>query len=349
MLLLPQADREQCAAFIRDERVMVIWSESIDRIVPLCADFEERLIKLLWRSRPLAPPSVKSGGQASSSYNGHSDVTTAEGVTPAMEGFGLLAGRVHSPSVNATLRSKGLFGELGRVATDDLPPLPPNEKGKNSTRPKKHVVKRTWYGAKKVIEVPDDQAYEMGVDSSDPEKAAQSAGEWYDQQESSKRTKRPVKMYAPIYNGLAAGLALFFIGNGLRTLLMEWALDGSAIRFALLAFAPLLYAVSLFFALQIVQNLSMAIGPIAHFHENSKYYSAVKPKANKRVDANLPHVTIQMPVYKESLEEVLKPSVESLKKAMQTYARQGGTSNIFINDDGLRVRASLLSSTPYYS
>ncbi|KAJ7479944.1 glycosyl transferase family group 2-domain-containing protein [Mycena galericulata] len=43
-----------------------------------------------------------------------------------------------------------------------------------------------------------------------------------------------------------------------------------------------------------------------------------------------------MPVYKESLETVLAPSIESLKKAMQTYARQGGTSTIFINDDGLR-------------
>ena len=135
MLLLPQADREQCAAFIRDERVMVIWSESIDRIVPLCADFEERLIKLLWRSRPLAPPSVKSGGQASSSYNGHSDVTTAEGVAPPSEGFGLLAGRVQSP-VNATLRSKGLFGELGRDPADDLP----NEKEENLTQPKKPIV-----------------------------------------------------------------------------------------------------------------------------------------------------------------------------------------------------------------
>jgi hypothetical protein len=51
----------------------------------------------------------------------------------------------------------------------------------------------------------------------------------------------------------------------------------------------------------------------------------------------LPHITIQMPVYKESLETVLAPSIESLKKAMQTYARQGGTSTIFINDDGLRL------------
>jgi hypothetical protein len=31
------------------------------------------------------------------------------------------------------------------------------------------------------------------------------------------------------------------------------------------------------------------------------------------------------------------PSVYSLKKAMQTYARQGGTSAIFVNDDGLQL------------
>jgi cellulose synthase/poly-beta-1,6-N-acetylglucosamine synthase-like glycosyltransferase len=43
-----------------------------------------------------------------------------------------------------------------------------------------------------------------------------------------------------------------------------------------------------------------------------------------------------MPVYKEGLEAVLAPSVESLKKAMKTYARQGGTSTIFVNDDGLQ-------------
>ena len=55
------------------------------------------------------------------------------------------------------------------------------------------------------------------------------------------------------------------------------------------------------------------------------------------VDNNLPHVTIQMPVYKESLKTVLAPSIESIKKAMQTYARQGGTSTIFINDDGLQL------------
>lgn len=49
----------------------------------------------------------------------------------------------------------------------------------------------------------------------------------------------------------------------------------------------------------------MMIGPIAHYHENSKYYSAIPPRPNKEVDNSLPHITIQMPVYKESLEAVL--------------------------------------------
>ncbi|KAF5339551.1 hypothetical protein D9611_011423 [Ephemerocybe angulata] len=327
MLALPGADREQCAAFIRDERVMVIWSESIDRIVPLCNDFEERLIKLLWRSRPLAPPSVTSGNQGSASVSAHGSVaghaTGSDLGTPAsFEGFGL-----GSQRGSRTLQGKGVFGELGRD------PLEAVELGvkveEEKRRGKKHVVKRTWLGRKKIVEVdvaPGDEVYD-----------GSEKGAWDEEAGPLKASKRPVKLYAPVYNGLAAGLALVFIGNGVRTLLMEWRLDGDATRFALLAVAPLLYCVSLFFALQIVQNISMALGPIAHFHSNSKYYSAIKPRPNKAVDMNLPHVTIQMPVYKESLEQVLAPSIRSLKKAMQTYARQGGTSNIFVNDDGLRL------------
>ena len=114
-----------------------------------------------------------------------------------------------------------------------------------------------------------------------------------------------------------------------------------------------------FFCLQLIQNVTMTVGPIVQYHQNSKYYSARPPRPNKQVDNDLPHITIQMPVYKEGLDAVLcalfilnysllssnyftflvfsAPSIASLKRAMQTYARQGGTSNIFINDDGLRV------------
>ena len=52
-------------------------------------------------------------------------------------------------------------------------------------------------------------------------------------------------------------------------------------------------------------HAACSLGPVAQFHENSKYYSAVPPAPNKLVDENLPHMTIEMPVYKESLSETM--------------------------------------------
>jgi hypothetical protein len=63
-------------------------------------------------------------------------------------------------------------------------------------------------------------------------------------------------------------------------------------------------------------------------------------------------ITVQMPVYKaclftivfrwmpneqESLDSVIMPTIESLKKAMTTFERQGGTVNVIICDDGLQL------------
>ncbi|KAH9923868.1 glycosyl transferase family group 2-domain-containing protein [Fomitopsis serialis] len=307
MMDLPTADKEQNAAFVRDERVLVVWSDSIDDIIPTCHDFEERLIKLLWRSRPNA---VGSHGASSSS---HPASISGSGSGNSLYRSGRSSSQLPpapgTPGVPGTPRGMGRMSLL--MGKDDI------EKGAGV---EETVVKtktiRTWYGKKKTIII-------EGPDMSELDNALPQ--------------KRPALLYAPIYNGLAAGLSVYFIGNGFKTLLAEWRLDNNFVRFALVATMPFLYCVSLFFALQIIQNVSMAIGPIAQYHENSKYYSAVKPRPNKIVDNDLPHITIQMPVYKESLETVLAPSIESIKKAMQTYARQGGTSTIFVNDDGLRL------------
>jgi hypothetical protein len=51
----------------------------------------------------------------------------------------------------------------------------------------------------------------------------------------------------------------------------------------------------------------------------------------------LPHVTIQCPVYKEGLWSVIEPTIRSLKTAISTYEMQGGTANIFVNDDGMQL------------
>ncbi|KAG1740933.1 glycosyl transferase family group 2-domain-containing protein [Suillus lakei] len=255
MCLLPQAEKDQNAAFIRDERVLVVWSDSLDTIIPIARDFEDRLIRLLWRTRPPLPST-------------------------------------HEPSIYSEKPAD--------------PRLTPSSTV-NSESPK-----RTWYGRV----VPSDQ---------DPEKVQQ------------KPAARPIMLYAPVYNGLSAALAFIFIGNGLRTVLTEFRLDANYTHFALCAVMPLLFCVSLFFTLQILQNVTFAVGPIAHYHQNSRYYSAIPPIPNPAVDNALPHITIQMPVYKESLATVLTPSLTSLKTAMQTYARHGGTSSLFINDDGLRL------------
>ncbi|KAF9524935.1 glycosyl transferase family group 2-domain-containing protein [Crepidotus variabilis] len=335
MLMLPQADREQGAAFIRDERVLIIWSESLDRIVPLCQDIEERLIKLLWRSRP----SHAAASAASGTVSANGSVADHSSGEAIMFGGGRKGGSrpnsmrggtgANTPIITPGGIVKGMYGEQGRDwDADELDDekFKPLEKGLPND-PHGGVnggvggvggrrFKRTWYGKKVPLPSMDTELGALGyVQNTDDETIH----------------PRPTPLYSPLYNGLAAGMAVVFIGNGVKTLLLEWRLDGVLDKMADG------FAWMQFFCLQIVQNITMSIGPIAHYHSNSKYYSALAPQPNKIVDNALPHITIQMPVYKESLETVLAPSIRSLKKAMQTYARQGGTSTIFVCDDGLRL------------
>ena len=69
--------------------------------------------------------------------------------------------------------------------------------------------------------------------------------------------------------------------------------------------------------------------------QNSRFYSAQLPR--RLTNQILPHVTIQCPVYKEGLESVIKPTVQSIKTAISTYELQGGSANMFVNDDGLQI------------
>jgi hypothetical protein len=80
-------------------------------------------------------------------------------------------------------------------------------------------------------------------------------------------------------------------------------------------------------------------GPIGAVLSNSRSYSAVRPNIQLAYKAGFtcPHVTIEMPVYKESLTSVIMPTVTSLKAAISHYELNGGTANIFIFDDGLQV------------
>ncbi|KAG8810361.1 hypothetical protein FRC18_004096, partial [Serendipita sp. 400] len=293
--------KEQSAAFIRDERCLICWSDNLDHIIPTCQDIDEKLIALIWRHRPnnlrTPQPSVLTAG------------TTAAGTSPfgsesylRVNGGGEKSG-LQSPEQEYDANGKPIVHNVRRTGDEE-----------SSVDEKKEVVKKSWFGWK-------------------TERAGQDV-------EAGKPAKRPTRLLAPIYNGIGAGLCLYFMGNGVGMLLREYWIDHDPMRFALVVTVPFLFCVSLFFAMSVIGIFTQAFGPVAQYHQNSKYYSAVRPAQNEEVDNNLPHITIQMPVYKESLKETIAPSCESLKKAMQTYARQGGTSTIMICDDAKRTETN---------
>ncbi|KAH8105321.1 glycosyl transferase family group 2-domain-containing protein [Cristinia sonorae] len=276
MSWLPHADKEQCGAFIRDEKVLVVWAYNLDNIIPACKDFEEKMVRLAWNQRSSLVPSALPSTTNSETHLRGSEKTAES-------------------------------SDSGRGNTN--PAVEPTDKGDSSgNKSKRRCGLDYWFLQKR-----GDKSLRDSPSS------------------------RPMRLFAPVYGGLAVALSIYFIGTGVNIMIQEVVLDGSYIRLALLVTAPFLFCVSIFFAAQIIGNVSMIIGPVAQYHQNSKYYSAIAPLPNKDTDSNLPHITIELPVYKESLMETIAPSVYSLKKAMQTYARQGGTSAIFVHDDGLQL------------
>lgn len=156
---------------------MVIWSESLERIVPTCHDFDERLIKLLWRSRlPLS--------RAGTSSPASSSVTpSVDGHTPSFTAEGKPLSRVGSAQA-ISLRHAGVHSRVYGMNGDETMV---DEKGKGKEKldegetihhPKK--IKRTWYGKK----------YEQEIDLE------------------CQYTKRPTRLFAPFYNGVAAAMSL---------------------------------------------------------------------------------------------------------------------------------------------
>ncbi|CZR60536.1 uncharacterized protein PAC_10432 [Phialocephala subalpina] len=148
--------------------------------------------------------------------------------------------------------------------------------------------------------------------------------------------KRPTVLLNPIMVGLTLTLLIAALGLGWRNLAQEVAVDGKYTRLALLVVTPCQVFVSLFFMQIIVVNIAQIFGPISQLNMNSKFYSGKPPKRLNR-DGFLPHVTIQMPVYKEGLNAVIQPTIISLKAAISTYELQGGSANIFVNDDGMQL------------
>ena len=153
---------------------------------------------------------------------------------------------------------------------------------------------------------------------------------------------RPLVLTSSIFIGMAfMCIIILVIGLGNRSLALEVMTDQVMIRLALIVTEPLFLMMGLFFVIVVFGNIFQMIGPITSIKTNSRFYSAVKPNMQqaRALGFRPPPITIQMPIYTESLEGVVKPTVKSLNAAISYYESRGGSARIFMNDDGMAVRS----------
>ncbi|KAH0288146.1 hypothetical protein KCU71_g15735, partial [Aureobasidium melanogenum] len=148
---------------------------------------------------------------------------------------------------------------------------------------------------------------------------------------------RRIVLTQAICNALTLCLIIVVLALGWRKVAIEIGYDGGYARIAFLLCLLPQFWVSLFFFQALVGNLAQLFGPISQLTSNTKFYSGVAPKRLNADLVALPHITIQCPVYKEGLQAVIEPTVHSIKAAISTYEMQGGTANIFVNDDGMQL------------
>lgn len=147
---------------------------------------------------------------------------------------------------------------------------------------------------------------------------------------------RRVQWFAGAVRGLGVCIATLVVANWIRTVVQAVRLDGEPVYLVtLLAIFPM-FLVLLPLADNVASCVAMALGPIRPMMRNSRFYSGVAPQAPAG-KILLPHVTIQVPVYKESLKQVLQPTLDSVRAAITEYELQGGTASILIAEDGMLV------------
>lgn len=149
--------------------------------------------------------------------------------------------------------------------------------------------------------------------------------------------ERPFLLLHASVIGVAMTLVVFIEMLCVAKLIEEYQWDKGMLRFALVATVPIFSIFSLFFAVVIAGSLFQLFGPLTYVRSNSRFYSAKPPKRGRYPNIELPHITIQMPVYKEGLKGVIMPTVESLMTAIKYYEAQGGTASIYVNEDGMQA------------
>lgn len=159
-------------------------------------------------------------------------------------------------------------------------------------------------------------------------------------EESSAPVARPFLLSHSVMVGLAMCLLMVIECLAVRLIIIEIKALGSPMlpRLGLLATLPIFMFFTLFFTIVVIGTLFQLLGPMNDVkHGNSRFYSSQPPSLKRHPDFQFPHVTIQMPVYKEGLKGVIIPTIESLMPAIRHYESLGGTASIFVCEDGMQA------------
>lgn len=149
--------------------------------------------------------------------------------------------------------------------------------------------------------------------------------------------ERPVFLIHAVITSISIIVLMAFIGLFIAQMIRILVSDKNWISLVSLLYVPVIFFFCSFFSSSVVGVIMFIFGPVSQLQKNSYSYSVERSPRLKPKNGILPHITIQCPVYKERLESVLRPTFESVQKAIHTYELQGGSANIFVNDDGLQL------------
>ena len=140
-------------------------------------------------------------------------------------------------------------------------------------------------------------------------------------EESLASPSRPFLLSHSVMVGLAMCLLMIIECLAVRLIIIEvHALGTVALpRLALLATLPVFMFFTLFFTIVLIGTAFQIFGPMTDVKMgNSRYYSSRAPDIRRHPNIEFPHITIQMPVYKEGLKGVIIPTINSLVSRCQS-------------------------------
>ncbi|EPQ28120.1 uncharacterized protein PFL1_04447 [Pseudozyma flocculosa PF-1] len=335
---LGKARKAQGACFVRTQGCLVVWADTVQDMVEAGRVLEKKMIKYIWRRAKasnspystLASTPSSAVHSARSSAVGHGSTPSSGPSTPFTPPSHPAAAltrpfrKFFSPSGPAT--SQRLQSATSLVGSEKPALLGPTDSTAAIAGLEPSPMINEKLGGDPTVAAA--AAAEAGGDVPDEEGGQPAVG--------SLQRGRTVNLYGPLYTGIGVGLNILLAGLLARRVITMCLLDGSYLRLAVLAVIPAQMLICQFLCDNIVGIVAQVFMPIAQLNRNSLYYSG---KRSPRLPAGskLPHFTVQMPVYKEGLDSVLAPTIESVKKAVAVYELQGGTANILVSEDGMQL------------